>query len=93
MQPPPSPETQLALLAERFETLASNVGSFVSEIKAFEERLEKRLDDMLATQEKKFVTQAEFGPIRAIVFGLVALICTGFFGAIGALIYNRPAGH
>lgn len=48
-------------------------------------RLDERMGHVIAKLEnieEKYVTRDEFAPVRAIVFGAVALILLAFMGAI-----------
>lgn len=52
-----------------------------------------RLDERTASMSRQLeelrtvvVTQPEFKPVKAIVYGLVALVLTGVFGALIALV-------
>lgn len=55
-------------------------------------RLETAVSDGEDRADKRFVTKEEFAPVRAIVYGLVALILTAVFGALIALVVLRGAG-
>lgn len=46
-----------------------------------DERMKGIADD-IAEMRKDFVTKAEFGPVRSLVFGAVALILIAFMGAL-----------
>jgi len=45
----------------------------------------KRIEQNL---EKRYVTQEEFRPVRALMDGFVGLIMTGFIGAVIALVFK-----
>lgn len=48
-------------------------------------RLDERMGHVIAKLEnieEKYVTRDEFAPVRAVVFGAVALILAAFMGAI-----------
>ena len=49
-----------------------------------DERTKGMSDDIAEIKEGmgKYVTHAEFGPVRSLVFGAVALILVGFMGAL-----------
>lgn len=66
---PPS-NNQADLLARLDERLANMQRSF-----------EEMKDEFRETKEN-FVTKAEFGPVRAIVFGAVGLVLVAFMGAL-----------
>lgn len=55
-----------------------------------------RLDERTAAMVKAMdelrtvvVTQPEFKPVKAIVYGLVAIVLTGVFGALVALVVQK----
>lgn len=56
-------------------------------------RLDERMSNMsndLAELKERYVTKDEFQPVRAVVFGGVALILVGF---MGALLYITGLQH
>ena len=53
----------------------------------------KDLDELKNTVYEHYVTQAEFAPIKKIIYGLVGLTITGVFTAILALVIQKhPTG-
>lgn len=55
-------------------------------------RLDERTAQMASAMEelrKVVVTQPEFKPVKAIVYGLVAIVLTGVFGALVALVVQK----
>lgn len=47
--------------------------------------LNKRFDDLIEKNDGKFVSKEEFSPIKALVYGVVALVLTAFFVSLIAL--------
>lgn len=55
-------------------------------------RLDERTAAMARAMEELrsvIVTQPEFKPVKAVVYGLVAIVLTGVFGALIALVVQR----
>ena len=55
-------------------------------------RLDERTAAMARAMEELrsvIVTQPEFKPVKAVVYGLVALVLTGVFGALIALVVQK----
>lgn len=55
-------------------------------------RLDERTAQMVKAMDELrtvVVTQPEFKPVKAIVYGLVAIVLTGVFGALVALVVQR----
>lgn len=62
------------------------------DINALLSRLDERTAGMARQLEELrqvVVTQPEFKPVKAIVYGLVALVLTGVFGALIALVVQK----
>lgn len=62
------------------------------ELATLTERLEgvcDRLEKVETSLKTGYVTQAEFRPVHSLVFGGVALVLTGVFGALIALVVRR----
>lgn len=58
-----------------------------------------RLDERTAAMARSLeelravvVTQPEFKPVKAVVYGLVAIVLTGVFGALIALVVQKGGG-
>lgn len=47
------------------------------------------ISDIKKSLDGKYVTKEEFNVVRSIAYGLVGLICTGFVGAVLALVFKR----
>lgn len=55
-------------------------------------RLDERTAQMVKAMDELrsvVVTQPEFKPVKAIVYGLVAIVLTGVFGALVALVVQK----
>lgn len=55
-------------------------------------RLDERTASMARAMEELrsvIVTQPEFKPVKAVVYGLVAIVLTGVFGALIALVVQK----
>jgi len=56
----------------------------LDEIVEKQEKQDEKLDQILSSLETKFVSKVEFWPVRALVYGMVAIILVGFMTAIVA---------
>ena len=48
--------------------------------------IRRDLDDIKKKLGEHYITKNEFAPVRNLVYGLVALILTGFMGALVTLV-------
>lgn len=65
--------TQLARIAERQDAIREDIGA---------------IRGMVQKLEEKFVTRAEFLPVKSLVYGFAAVILTAFAIGVVALIFN-----
>lgn len=68
-------------------SLHESIGKMAAKI----EHLEEGQKEIKAMLEKGYVTQEEFKPIKAIVYGMVAAVCLSVLGALIALVIKTAA--
>lgn len=78
------PDVALALarLEERIVSLVEKVTETCAKIG----ELEDQIDQISSEFEVRFVTRAEFAPVRSIVYGIVGIILVAVAGAVVALV-------
>lgn len=62
-----------------------NIGDLLSRLDERTAGMARQLEDLRAV----VVTQPEFKPVKAVVYGLVAIVLTGVFGALIALVVQK----
>lgn len=79
---PLSSQAAIARIDERTRGMASDI----SEVRNDVHCLKNRMDESGNQYEKKFVSRQEFWPVRAIVFGFVALVMLTVMGGVVLLV-------
>ena len=80
-----SSEILLARIEERTEQLSRDIARVELKIEAHTASADARS----ALFEGRFVTRAEFDPIKRIVYGVVGLVLISVFGALMALVVGK----
>ena len=75
----------LARIEERTEQLSRDIARVELKLEAHTASADARA----ALFEGRFVTRAEFEPIKRIVYGVVALVLASVFGALLALVVRK----
>lgn len=52
--------------------------------------LEKRIEALVLKMEQGFVTKVEFTPVKAIAFGIVAMVMSAFGGSLINMLIKKP---
>ena len=52
-------------------------------------RIDKRVDELESKMDAQFVTQAEFAPIKKLIYGAVGLILVAVMGALITLVVKK----
>lgn len=52
--------------------------------------LVNEVHSMKRTLENKYVTQEEFRPVKLLTYGVVAIVCSGFFAGLLGMILVKP---
>lgn len=62
--------------------MSEDEGKLLARVDERTENMERQLDRLAADMKENYVTKSDFNPVRAIVFGGVALVLTAFMGAL-----------
>lgn len=89
-QPPAQSD---AVLLARIDERTRAMSSQLDDVKRGQADLSSRMDSLtkdvdakLATHGDNYVTRDEFGPVRAIAYGIVSVVLLGVIGALVALV-------
>lgn len=63
-----------------------NLSSLFARLDERTRHMEEHLATLVHRMERDYVIQADFLPVKRLVYGLVAIILTGAAGAVGRLI-------
>lgn len=76
---------------KNLEKTVEKIDTGINQLRAYFETIKKELDDKLEKNHEEikgnFVNNDRFNPIKAIVYGMVALILTAFVSALNGLIF------
>lgn len=75
-------------MTDEFQTRAPNGQKVADIVIRLDERTARMAEDMTELR-KTIVTQAEFKPIRAVVYGLIAIVMTSVITALVALVVQK----
>lgn len=78
-------EKAVGLIKEAKDETNQNLAIVMTRI----EDIKNDIKEIKETLKQDYVTRAEFGPVKTLVFGLVGLLLTGVVGALLTLVLKK----